>query len=150
MNKKSQSSEYFEKCEAIVSAYKRLDCIGLNRGASGNISMKTNNGFLITPTGLNVEKVRANNIVELNFEGEGINEIGVVSSVTGEAGDYVNQGEIIVRVDPRYFRPTEVNTLLGNARKAKKILKWKPKITFNQMVKEMVESDYKEQKKLIS
>ncbi|MDC3145846.1 GDP-mannose 4,6-dehydratase, partial [Candidatus Pelagibacter sp.] len=49
-----------------------------------------------------------------------------------------------------YFRPTEVDTLLGDARKAQKILKWKPKITFNQMVKEMVECDYKEQKKLIS
>ena len=48
MNKKSPSGEYFGKCEAIVSAYKRLDCIGLNRGASGNISMKTNNGFNYT------------------------------------------------------------------------------------------------------
>ena len=60
------------------------------------------------------------------------------------------KGKIIVKVGKRYLRPTEVDTLLGDARKAKKILKWKPKITFNQMVKEMVESDFKEQKKLIS
>ena len=59
-------------------------------------------------------------------------------------------GKTIVKVGKRYFRPTEVDALLGDSRKAKKILKWKPKITFNQMVKEMVESDYKEQKKLIS
>ena len=69
MNKKSQSSEYLRKCEAIVTAYKRLDGIGLNRGSSGNISMKTNNGFLITPSGVNVEKMSANSIIELNLEG---------------------------------------------------------------------------------
>ena len=68
MNKKSQNGEHFRKCEAIVSAYKRLDSIGLNRGASGNISMKTNNGFLITPSGVNVEKMRLNDMVELNLQ----------------------------------------------------------------------------------
>ena len=67
MNEKSQSGEYFGKCEAIISAYRRLDSIGLNRGSSGNISIKTNNGFLITPSGLNVERCM-NNIVELNIE----------------------------------------------------------------------------------
>ena len=69
MNEKSQNGEYFGKCEAVISAYKRLDSIGLNRGASGNISMKINNGFLITPSGVNVEKMRLNDMVELNFEG---------------------------------------------------------------------------------
>ena len=59
MNEKSQSGEYSGKCEAIISAYKRLDSIGLNRGSSGNISIKTSNGFLITPSGLNVEKIHA-------------------------------------------------------------------------------------------
>ena len=67
MNKKLQNEEYFRKCEAIVSAYKRLDSSGLNRGASGNISMKTNNGLLITPSGVNVEKMSANSIIELNL-----------------------------------------------------------------------------------
>ena len=69
MNKESQSGTYFGKVEAIISAYKKLDTVGLNRGASGNISMKTQNGFLITPSGLNVDKMRANKIVELNFDG---------------------------------------------------------------------------------
>ena len=78
--------------------------------------------------------------ISIKWVGKGINEKGIDKKT----------GKIIVKVGKRYFRPTEVDTLLGDARKAKKILKWKPKITFNQMVKEMVESDYKEQKKLIS
>ena len=78
--------------------------------------------------------------MDIKWVGKGINEKGIDKKT----------GKIIVKVGKRYFRPTEVDTLLGDARKAKKILKWKPKITFNQMVKEMVESDYKEQKKLIS
>ena len=78
--------------------------------------------------------------ISIKWVGKGINEKGIDKKT----------GKTIIRVGKRYFRPTEVDTLLGDARKAKKILKWKPKITFNQMVKEMVESDYKEQKKLIS
>ena len=78
--------------------------------------------------------------ISIKWVGKGINEKGIDKKT----------GKIIVKVGKRYFRPTEVDALLGDARKAKKILKWKPKITFNQMVKEMVESDYKEQKKLIS
>ena len=85
--------------------------------------------------------ISAKNIgINIKWVGKGINEKGIDKKT----------GKIIVKVGKRYFRPTEVDTLLGDARKAKKILKWKPKITFNQMVKEMVESDYKEQKKLIS
>ena len=78
--------------------------------------------------------------ISIKWVGKGINEKGIDKKT----------GKIIVKVGKRYFRPTEVDTLLGDARKAKKVLKWKPKITFNQMVKEMVESDFKEQKKLIS
>ena len=78
--------------------------------------------------------------INIRWTGKGINEKGIDKKT----------GKTIVKVGKRYFRPTEVDTLLGDARKARKILKWKPKITFNQMVKEMVESDYKEQKKLIS
>ena len=78
--------------------------------------------------------------MKIKWVGKGINEKGIDKKT----------GKTIVKVGKRYFRPTEVDTLLGDARKAKKVLKWKPKITFNQMVKEMVESDFKEQKKLIS
>ena len=73
----------------------------------------------------------------IKWVGKGINEKGIDKKT----------GKIIVRIGKRYFRPTEVDTLLGDARKAKKILKWKPKITFNQMVKEMIERDYTNQKK---
>ena len=78
--------------------------------------------------------------ISIKWLGKGINEKGIDKKT----------GKTIIRVGKRYFRPTEVDTLLGDARKAKRILKWKPKITFNQMVKEMVESDFNEQKKLIS
>ena len=78
--------------------------------------------------------------ISIKWVGKGVNEVGIDKKT----------GKTIVKVGKRYFRPTEVDTLLGDARKAKKVLKWKPKITFNQMVKEMVESDFKEQKKLIS
>ena len=69
---------------------------------------------------------------------------------TVEKGIDKETGKIIIKVAKKYFRPTEVETLLGDSKKAKKILKWQPKITFNQMVKEMIESDYNEQKKLVS
>ena len=78
--------------------------------------------------------------INIKWVGKGINEKGINKKT----------GKIIIKIGKRYFRPTEVDTLLGDARKAKKILKWKPKITFNQMVKEMIESDYNDQKKLIS
>ena len=78
--------------------------------------------------------------INIKWIGKGINEIGIDKKT----------GKTLVKVGKKYFRPTEVDTLLGDSKKAKKILKWKPKITFNQMVREMVESDYNEQKKLIS
>ena len=78
--------------------------------------------------------------INIKWIGKGINEKGIDKKT----------GKIIVIVGKKYFRPTDVDSLLGNSKKAKKILKWKPKITFSQMVKEMIESDYNEQKKLIT
>ena len=69
--------------------------------------------------------------MEINWSGKGLDEIGSFN------------GQDIIKVDPRYFRPTEVETLLGDASKAKKKLNWSPKITFKQLVKEMVDSDLK-------
>ncbi len=69
--------------------------------------------------------------IKIKWIGKGINEKGINKE----------NGKVIVRVGKRYFRPTEVETLLGDSRKAKKVLKWKPKISFEQMVKEMVEAD---------
>jgi len=78
--------------------------------------------------------------IRIAWEGEGINETGRVASNT-DADGKAQPGDIIVQIDPRYFRPTEVETLLGDPAKAKKQLGWEPRISFAQMVKEMVQQD---------
>jgi GDPmannose 4,6-dehydratase len=79
--------------------------------------------------------------IELNFTGEGINEIATVSVCSGDFTLPV--GQVVVKVDPRYFRPTEVDLLIGDASKAFNKLGWKPKYTLAELVKEMVASDVK-------
>ena len=79
--------------------------------------------------------------VTLEFQGSGESEIGVVAKVEGNLAK-CKPGDVIVRVDPRYFRPTEVETLLGDPTKAKEKLGWVPKISFAELVREMVEADY--------
>jgi GDPmannose 4,6-dehydratase len=80
--------------------------------------------------------------VTVAFEGQGAAEIGIVSAVEKNARARCKPGDVIVRVDPRYFRPTEVETLLGDPTKARARLGWVPATTFEQLVTEMVESDY--------
>ena len=78
----------------------------------------------------------------LRWEGEGAQEVGIVNSVGQAAADQESLlGSTIVRVDPRYFRPTEVETLLGDPSKAKAKLGWVPQITFKELVVEMVRED---------
>jgi len=79
--------------------------------------------------------------VLLAFSGDGESEIGTVTTVTGAMAK-CKPGDVIVKVDPRYFRPTEVETLLGDATKAKTKLGWTPKITLAELVREMVASDF--------
>ena len=79
--------------------------------------------------------------IAVRFEGEGVDEVGVVERVEGRE-TRVSPGDVIVRVDPRYFRPTEVETLLGDPSKAREKLGWAPKTTLAALVKEMVRSDY--------
>ena len=82
--------------------------------------------------------------ITLRWEGVGQEEVGVVDSVATDRGvlaEALQPGQVIVRVDSRYFRPAEVETLLGNPAKAKAKLGWEPKITFEQLVIEMVRSD---------
>ncbi|WP_322106709.1 GDP-mannose 4,6-dehydratase [Paraburkholderia sp. J41] len=79
--------------------------------------------------------------VTIRFEGEGVDEVGIVDKVEGRE-TRLEPGAVIVRVDPRYFRPTEVETLLGDATKAQEKLGWRPVTTFQQLVKEMVRSDF--------
>ncbi|MEM5469871.1 MAG: GDP-mannose 4,6-dehydratase [Sulfitobacter sp.] len=81
--------------------------------------------------------------IELEFSGTGVEEIATVVSVTGENAPNVKPGDVIMRIDPRYFRPTEVETLLGDPTKAKKELGWVPEITAQEMCAEMVANDLK-------
>jgi GDPmannose 4,6-dehydratase len=79
--------------------------------------------------------------IDLAFSGEGINEIAKVVACSGKL--VVPVGQEVVKVDPRYFRPTEVDLLIGDATKAKTKLGWEPTYTLAALVKEMVESDLK-------
>ena len=81
--------------------------------------------------------------INIQFEGSGINEVGVVVDIAGNLAPKVNLGQEIVRIDPRYFRPAEVETLLGDPSKAKNDLGWEPQISVLETCKEMVEEDYK-------
>ncbi len=84
--------------------------------------------------------------IELAFTGEGVDEIATVSSVDQEVSPSVNVGDVVVRVDPRYFRPAEVETLLGDPTKAKEKLGWVPEITVEEMCSEMVAHDLEKAK----
>jgi GDPmannose 4,6-dehydratase len=70
-----------------------------------------------------------------------VNEIGIVAGVEGDHAPALTVGDRIVAVDPKYFRPAEVETLLGDPSKAKEKLGWVPSITLEQMVEEMVAHD---------
>jgi GDPmannose 4,6-dehydratase len=79
--------------------------------------------------------------IKLAFEGEGVNEVAKVAQITGSNAPALKDGQTIVRVDPRYFRPAEVETLLGDPSKAKRELGWVPEITLDEMITEMVGHD---------
>lgn len=83
--------------------------------------------------------------ITIEFKGEGDAEVGVVAKTDTAKGDIKAKckvGDVVVKVDPRYFRPTEVETLLGDPSKAKAKLGRTPTTTFDELVREMVESDY--------
>jgi GDPmannose 4,6-dehydratase len=79
--------------------------------------------------------------VTLKFEGQGVDETAIIISMIGDKAPALKVGDVIVRIDPRYFRPTEVETLLGDPTKAKEKLGWVPEITAQEMCAEMVASD---------
>jgi GDPmannose 4,6-dehydratase len=79
--------------------------------------------------------------VTLRWSGDGVDEQGIVSAVAGKDAK-CKVGDVIVKVDPRYFRPTEVETLLGDPTKAKEKLGWVPKTTLKELVAEMVQADF--------
>jgi GDPmannose 4,6-dehydratase len=82
--------------------------------------------------------------ITLRFEGDGVNEKAVVAKIEGNKAPALEVGDIVMQIDPRYFRPTEVDTLLGDPTKAKEKLGWVPEITAHKMCKEMVNSDFQE------
>jgi len=84
--------------------------------------------------------------ITLSFEGEGGNEKAIVANISGDKAPALKVGDIVMQIDPRYFRPTEVETLLGDPSKAKEKLGWIPEITVQQMCKEMVAADLQEAK----
>lgn len=94
-----------------------------------------------------VETAAAELGIAIAWQGKGVEETGIVSAIKGENAPGVTIGQTIVRVDPKYFRPTEVETLLGDPSKAKNKLGWTPKITFAEMVREMIAKDLDEAKR---
>ena len=93
-----------------------------------------------------VDQAAAELGIRLQWEGKGVDEIGIVASISSSqpssvSGQRIQDGQVIVRVDPRYFRPTEVESLLGDASKAKRELGWEPKISFEALVQEMILAD---------
>jgi GDPmannose 4,6-dehydratase len=85
--------------------------------------------------------------VKLIFTGEGKDEQGIVESCQGEFAQTIIPGTCVVKVDKRYFRPTEVDLLIGDATKAKNILGWVPELTLQDIVTDMMQSDINLMKK---
>ena len=85
--------------------------------------------------------------ITLRFERQGVDEVAIVDKIDGGNAPALSVGQTIVKIDPRYFRPTEVETLLGDPSKAKAKLGWVPEITVQQMCSEMVEYDLQEAKR---
>ncbi|QDD01805.1 GDP-mannose 4,6-dehydratase [Candidatus Methylopumilus planktonicus] len=85
--------------------------------------------------------------IELDFKGSGTEEVARVKQIKGDAAPALKIGDTVMKIDPRYFRPTEVETLLGDPSKAKNKLGWQPEINVEEMIKEMVASDLLEAKR---
>ena len=88
-----------------------------------------------------VQRAAAELGITLRFSGEAESELGTVAAVSGGRA-HCKVGDVIVRIDPRYYRPTEVQTLLGDPSMARLKLGWTPATTLSELVHEMVESDY--------
>lgn len=84
--------------------------------------------------------------IKLEFSGTGVDEIAIVKSIIGDKTLGISAGDVIVRVDPRYFRPAEVETLLGDPTNAREKLGWVPEITVEEMCSEMVSADLEKAK----
>jgi GDPmannose 4,6-dehydratase len=79
--------------------------------------------------------------ITLRFEGSGVDEVGIVDTVSGAVETRLKPGDVIVRIDPRYFRPAEVESLVGDATAAREMLGWRPETTAQEMCAEMMATD---------
>jgi len=87
--------------------------------------------------------------IAIEFSGSGVDEIGRVAAIEGDLAPALKVGDVVVRIDPRYFRPAEVDTLLGDPTKAKERLGWVPEITAQEMCAEMVAEDHKAARRVV-
>jgi len=87
--------------------------------------------------------------IKLTFEGVGLDEVAIVKSIKGDDAPSLKVGDIICRIDPKYYRPAEVDTLLGDPSKAKSLLGWEPRITAREMCTEMVSEDLRAAKRSV-
>ena len=94
-----------------------------------------------------VEKSLENFGISIKWQGKGINECGIISEINTNEDLKIKVNDTIIRVSEKYFRPAEVDYLLGDASKAHKKLGWKPKISIDDLIKEMIENDFNEAKK---
>jgi len=83
----------------------------------------------------------------IEFEGQGLNELGVIRKILGDKCPSLSVGDVIIKIDERYFRPLEVETLLGSPKKAERVLGWKPQVSAQEMCAEMVASDLESSRK---
>ena len=86
--------------------------------------------------------------ITLKWEGSGIHEKGIIQDISTNHNEHIKKGDVLIQVDERYFRPAEVETLLGDPSKAKKDLGWAPKIKLKDMIKEMIEHDLDQSKRM--
>ena len=87
--------------------------------------------------------------IDIEWDGSGQDEKGIAVSVSGTAARHVQKGNELIRIDPRYFRPAEVDRLVGDPSKARKVLGWEPKVRFRELVTMMVKADLEEQRKQV-
>lgn len=85
--------------------------------------------------------------IELEFTGTGVAEVATITSIEGDKAPALKVGDVVMKIDTRYFRPAEVETLLGDPTKAKNVLGWTPEITAQEMCAEMVMEDLKSAKR---
>ena len=84
--------------------------------------------------------------ITLDWQGSGVDERGIVAALKGDNTEHIKPGDCIIKIDPRYFRPTEVETLLGDATKAREKLGWVPEISAQEMCREMLNTDLEQAK----